>query len=61
MDEESYRKQNMDLLKVEEDQFQQYADQVIKEAKSRGAPLYPLKVASKKGCGQSKAHYKLST
>ena len=46
--------QNLELLKVEEDQFQQYADQVISQAKSRNINIYPLKKASKRGTGQNK-------
>ena len=41
----------MNLWKVEEDQFQQYAQKVINEAKDRGAPTYPLQVAAKTGAG----------
>lgn len=50
-EENNYYKQNLDLLKVEEDQFQQYASQVIEETKSKGSSLYPLKKASKRGSG----------
>ena len=41
----------MNLWKVEEDQFQQYAQKVINEAKDRGAPTYPLQVTAKTGAG----------
>ena len=51
LEEKDRWQQNMNLWKVEEDQFQQYAQKVINEAKDRGAPTYPLQVAAKTGAG----------
>ena len=50
-EEHSEYQKNMDLLKVEEEQFQDYAQKVIEEAKSRNAPTYPLKIAMNTGAG----------
>lgn len=36
---------------VEEEQFQQYADTLISEAKARGAPVKPLVTAARAGAG----------
>ncbi|XP_064401138.1 cilia- and flagella- associated protein 210-like [Halichondria panicea] len=42
---------NMELLKVEEDQFQQYAQEVIDKAATRGGHVYPLLKAARSGAG----------
>ena len=42
---------NMDMLKIEENQFQEYTQQVISEANERKAPIYPIQAASKSGAG----------
>lgn len=41
----------VDLLKIEEDQFQQYADKVIKEASDKKCNTYPLVKAASAGAG----------
>ena len=46
-----YIEQNLSLLRVEEDQFREYSNQVIKEAKNRGAPTYALRAAARSGAG----------
>lgn len=43
---------NMELMNLEEDQFQEYAQKIIDEAKQRNAPVYPLIVAAKAGPGK---------
>jgi hypothetical protein len=49
--ESKYQRDNLKLMNVEENQFQQYACQVINEAKSRDSNIYPLMKAAKKGSG----------
>lgn len=44
---------NIDMMSLEEDQFQEYAKQVIDEAKEKNAPVYPLVVAAKAGPGKN--------
>ncbi|XP_074659514.1 cilia- and flagella- associated protein 210-like [Tubulanus polymorphus] len=44
-------KANVDLLQIEEEQFQEYANKVIDHCRKGGRNLYPLKKAAKAGCG----------
>lgn len=46
-----YIEGNLSLLRIEETQFQEYANQVIQEAKNRGAPTYALRAAARSGAG----------
>lgn len=50
-EERMHHGKNLSLLKVEENQFHEYADQVIEEAKTRDLNTFPLKKASKRGSG----------
>ena len=50
-EERAYKDHNMKLLKVEEEQFQEYAERVIGEAEKRGAHTQPLRKAAKTGAG----------
>ena len=50
-EERMHHDKNLSLLKVEENQFHEYADQVIEEAKTRDLNTFPLKNASKRGSG----------
>ena len=50
-DEHDYYAKNLELLKVEEEQFQEYANKVINEAKQRKANIKPLKKAAHPGAG----------
>ena len=48
---DEYYLQNRDLLRLEEDQFQDYAGSVIQKAGQRGANVKPLIKAATKGGG----------
>ncbi|XP_003386126.1 PREDICTED: coiled-coil domain-containing protein 173-like [Amphimedon queenslandica] len=50
-EEKTHQQKNLSLLKVEENQFQEYAGQVIQETKERDLNTFPLKKASKRGSG----------
>ncbi len=50
-DKEAHIAQNMKLLQVEEEQFQEYARRVIGEARQRGPHTQPLKKAAQAGAG----------
>ena len=50
-DEHDYNSKNLELLKVEEEQFQEYANKVINEAKQRKANIKPLKKTAHPGAG----------
>lgn len=42
---------NMELLAMEEEQFQEYANKVIEHCEKGGRNVYPLKKAAKSGAG----------
>ena len=44
-------KANMDLLSIEEDQFQEYATKVIEHCEKGGRNVYPLRKAAREGAG----------
>jgi hypothetical protein len=46
-----YNQRNLDLLHLEEEQFQDYTQKVIDEAKARGGNTKPLEKAAVKGSG----------
>ena len=50
-EETDYFINNMELLQVEEEQFEEYAQQVISETKGRGAPIHPILAAARVGAG----------
>ena len=50
-EERKHTDENNTLLRVEERQFQEYAQRVIGEASDRGAPTQPLWTAAKSGAG----------
>ena len=49
--EHDFYLKNLELVKVEEAQFQEYANKVINEAKQRRANVKPLKKAARPGAG----------
>ena len=51
LEEHNDWQRNMDLLKLEEKQFQEHAEKSISDAKERNAPTYPLIAAAKAGAG----------
>ena len=51
-DESDYFNKNIELLQVEEEQFQEYAQQVIDEAKKRKVPIHPILAAARSGAGE---------
>ena len=51
-EEKTHQQKNLSLLKVEENQFQEYAGQVIQETQERDLNTFPLKKASKRGSGK---------
>ena len=51
-EEADYFNKNMELLQVEEEQFQEYAQQVVADTKDRGAPTHPIMAAARVGAGR---------
>lgn len=49
--ERAFYLKNLELVQVEEEQFQEYANKVIGEAKQRRANVKPLKKAAHPGAG----------
>ena len=49
--EQDFYLKNLELVQVEEEQFQEYANKVINEAKERKANIKPLKKAAHPGAG----------
>ena len=46
-----YDRKNLELLSVEEEQFQEYANKVINHCEKGGRNVYPLRKAAKEGAG----------
>ena len=51
-DEADYFNKNIELLQVEEEQFQEYAQQVIDETKAHKAPVHPVVATARVGAGK---------
>lgn len=51
-DEAKYFSKNMELIQVEEQQFQEYAQSAVAEAKRRNAPIHPVMAAARIGAGR---------